>query len=273
MMRHAFSVIGLSLFWACTAHGFISTGESLEWLCTFHPTVAHAEVISVAGVEVKDIGSIHWESGEITCKVLESLKGKAKDRLTFRYSAYMHLGKPGTKYLLFLDEDESRWPPSKEPVVVYAINLDDPAVKGSFGIACTKSGDILCTAKEILGLAKERIAANSKRHFPQPSGQIDHPARALSIEAPGVAGQALFAGSSTYLLVPPDPEFKADFLKRFRTAEDMYDQLEALCTLSYYLDDPEVAATVKGALADPVTITGTLRADPLGHPAAEAIAC
>ncbi len=265
----------ICVLFCCTrpAYGSINTGYSLEWLCTFRPTVVHVEVVSVADLETKDIRSRHWERGKLVCKTLETLKGKADERITFSTDACTHLGQSGTKYLLFLDQDESRWPPSKEPTVVYAINLDQPATELSSGVAYTKAGAILRTSKDILDLAKESLAANAKRHLPPPQQQVDHPERALHIDAPGAAEQALWAGSATLLVVPPDPEFKAIFLKAFRSPHGLDDGIISLCALSFYLDDPEVVAAVKSALSDANKLTVSLRAQTPEHPKAEGITC
>jgi hypothetical protein len=238
---------------------YINTGCSLEWLCEFSPVVVHAQVQSVTAHE-QDPAS-RFESARLACKPGEALKGRAGEVIHFKFEGYGPAGEKGTSYLLFLDrDDEGRLR------VTYWINLDQPCTELSRGVAYTKTGEVLTRGARILECARERLQGKVRQS--RPSDRVRGLPDTLYIEAPGASAQALYAGSTTYLLVPPDPEFKEVFLERYRQAAkgrkrvaDDLSAAKALLALSYFPDEGLIRL-LREALTDGSRWRFRLRAEP-----------
>jgi hypothetical protein len=220
---------------APSARAYVNTGYSLEWLCAFSPVVVRAQVSEVTGKTVE-------------CVPAEAFKGKAEKPIRFEIRGDLAPGVKGTNYLIFLARTEDGL------AVTHWINLDRPNAEKGEGMAFNKSGDVLTDGGSIIKLVKQRLKGKALRH--SPSGRVTGTAAALSIPAPGKAEMALWQGSSTYLLVPPDPEFKKVFLARYQASlkgrKDFHQDLSAawdLMALSYY-PDREVIELCKKALKD-----------------------
>lgn len=242
------------VFFACPVSGAIATGKSVEWLCTFSPVVLLADVVAVTEWDRKE--EVEFESATLVCKPANVLRGEVEGNITFKFRSFGPAGKAGTKYLLFLDRAES-WQPGKWQVVDW-VNLEQPCKRGFQGVPYTKDGRILEDARDILRLVLRRLQMKVPSH--RSTERIDGMANSLWISAPGESSLALYAGSSTLLLVPPDPEFLGVFLKRYKAASeslnfnarysDLHQVGTYLCALSYY-EDEEVVRLLKKALEDP----------------------
>jgi hypothetical protein len=220
---------------APSARAFINTGYSLEWLCAFSPVVVRAQVSEVDGKTV-------------VCEPVEAFKGKTDKPIRLTIHDKQALGIKGTNYLIFLAKTEDGL------AVTHWINLDRPNAKKGEGMAFNKAGDVLSDGAPIVKLVKQRLKAKALRH--SPSDRVTGTAETLSIPAPGKSEMALWQGSSTYLLVPPDWEFKKVFLARYQASlkgrKDFHDDLSAawdLMALSYY-PDKDVIELCKKALKD-----------------------
>lgn len=253
----AVSTFVLLLSVSLPAHAYINTGRSVEWLCEFSPVVVHARVRSVTDHE--KTRDVPFESAQVECEPIEFLKGKAGERIRFKFAGYGTPGREGTKYLLFLAGD-------KGAAVTYWINLDNPCTELSGGVAYTKNGEVLKEGAGILKLAQERVKGKARPNW-QAGGYRGVP-ESLYIEAPGESAQALWAGSSTFLYVPPDPEFKNVLTQRYRGGlmrrERWEDDIRtgiSLLALSYY-PDKDVIQLLKHALSDGHYRQFKLREDP-----------
>jgi hypothetical protein len=241
-------------FFAWPVSGAIAVGKSVEWLCTFSPVVLLADVVTVS--EWSRHGEVEFESATLVLRPANVLKGQVEGDITFKFMGHGPVGKAGTKYLLFLDHAES-WQPGQWQVVDW-VNLEQPCKRGVQGVPYTKDGRILDNARDILRLVVRRLKMKVPSH--RSTERIDGMANSLWIPAPGTSEQALYAGSSTFLLVPPDPEFLGVFLKRYRSVSESsrdsarYSDLirvgTFLCPLSYYQDE-EVGRLLRTALEDP----------------------
>ena len=237
-------VIPAAFFGAASVHAYINSGMSLEWLCTFKPVIVHAEVVSVMNRKVHK--EMKFEFADVVCKPLEFLKGKAGERFEFKFDGYGPAGAQGTKYLLFLDRNDE-----KKLEVVYWINLDQPCARMK-GVGYTKVGNILAQGSDILKLVRSEIRRNLPGHRSTP--RLSGMDKTLVMSAPGQAGWALWAGSSVYFYIPPDPVFRERFHRIFRMNDRrqnaMWETAFSLVPLSYYKDD-ETVAILKKALSDP----------------------
>jgi hypothetical protein len=220
---------------APSARAFINTGYSLEWLCAFSPVIVRAQVSEVDGKTVQ-------------CTPVEAFKGKTDKPIRLTIHGKPGPGVKGTNYLIFLNKTEDGL------TVTHWINLDRPNTEKGEGMAFNKAGDVLDDGAAIVKLVKQRLKGKALRH--SPSDRVTDTAAALAIPAPGASERALWQGSSTYLLVPPDPEFKKVFLARYQASlkrkKDFHDGLSAgwdLLALSYY-PDKDIIELCKKALKD-----------------------
>jgi hypothetical protein len=249
MSRHllACAVIALLTSPPC-ARAYTAIGASIEWLCRFSPVVVRCKVVSV-------------DREKVECEAVEILKGKAGKNERFKFDEHSKPMRKGDEVLLFLARERGRLGAANW------VNLGRPGTRGVTGTAYTKKGEVLGNKAAILGLVRDRL---KRKETHAGSGRFAGVENGLYINAPGDAAMALYAGSATMLLVPPDPEFKKEMLARYRErrrerakekgklarkvwAEDLSDDVaaaRALYALSFFGGEEVIKLLEKG-LDDP----------------------
>ncbi len=221
----------------------INGGTSVAWLALSQP---HIGVYTIATVSESVV--------RIDTKLGYALKGVpvAGVRVKHRVSRNQNRNpadddmRKGDELLLFLNNAMD---------VEYAINLTRPATRGD-GVAFSVDFDILRHKYAIVKTVTQRIARQQASGMPR----VEHVTREhadrtsqtgfLRLEVPrdSAAFDALFLGSSCYLVVPADPEFKEKVIAQLRSPH-MWDRAAAADQAQNYRSDDTIAV-LTGLLTD-----------------------
>lgn len=237
---------------AAPAAAEITVGESLDWLVLSRP---HVAVAAVAGSDVEVDAGDGWAYLTIRYRVKQAVKGEPPAESSLRRPAgapkdaeAIRQGAPGegAEFLLFFD-DQKR--------INYAINLDRPGDRWHTAAFATDFR-VLKDRKAIMAVVEKRVAQLKvdppKEPLPANAANIfTPPDRFLRLDVPfdTPAHAALFAGSSAYLIVPADPEFKAKLLEQIRDPSPR-ERARAAALLGAYRGEETVGA-LKSLLNDP----------------------
>jgi hypothetical protein len=197
---------------AAEAQAYINDGNSVEWLATFRPIIVEVKVTALDQRTEKAFNTVHFVTAKLTCEVTTVHKGKIKGPITFDFGAYKGdspLGEVGATYLLYLDVDDE----TGKTIVTDYVNLDSPGTRFVPAVAYSKAGKILRTKAEILDALTGQLNLLKKSPVPDLSAFAPTAARTLMISAPGESEQSLWAGSMSFLRVPPDPANEAAMLE------------------------------------------------------------
>ena len=242
----------LALFLAAPARAEVTVGESLDWLVLSRPHVAVAEVVHVTDEGPDRQG---YTQRIARLRRAEVLKGEPPEQA----SRKEHVGKPGeaggpakgAAFLLFFDDQKQ---------ISYAINLDSPTTRWQ-GAAFTTDFRVLGDRAAIMAVVNKRLK-QLKDDPPKEKPQAEAPnvftpqGQFLRLDVPHgtPAYQALFAGSSCFLIVPADPEHKAKLLETLGDPK-AFGRARAAGQLAAYPGEDTVAA-LKAALDDPEVFEG-----------------
>ena len=223
--------------------------ESLEWLTDSTPHVGEYEILEMTPRAVSNWYQIHMK-----VKRISSLKGDCPKASTFRVRSYVESipeFKVGTRAVFFLTSV------APEPSVRYKVSLDAPPKRGFNDIAYSKDFRVLTKGDEIREIIAKRAALkkNVKVSDPEAIGKVFAlgGSGAVRMEVPfeSTAYQALYSGSSCYLVVPADPELRLELLKQTRS-KNVWERSQATIQLSAFSDD-----VVRGRLTELLEDKGT----------------
>jgi hypothetical protein len=249
------TVAVLALLGADRAAARIVVAESLEWLADSSHHIAVAEISRTV--------DLRWEPGAegtqpdypetdyplIVTKTTRPLKGNPPEEMTFSWRlacAHWHWPPPKkARMLLFLDGNEEVF-----DIIQLTVKDCHPA--------CSADFRTLEKPKEILAFLERRLRLKQGSTVPaRPPRSIffdppPRPRRYLVLEIPSEspAFKALWSLSSCFLIVPADPERKAEILEATR-AEDCHVRAAAAHRLGAYPPDGETIRILKKLLEDP----------------------
>ncbi len=246
-------VVSLFLLSTPNAEAEIMVAESLEWLTDSTPHVGEYQILEATPRTVSNWFQIHMK-----VKLISSLKGDCPKTSTFKIRSYVDKIpelKVGTNAIFFLTTV------APEPSVRYKVSLNTPPKRGFSDIAYSKDFRLLIKGDEIRSIVKKRAALKKNVDVADPEAIAKVFAMggsgAVRMEVPfsSTAYQALYGGSSCFLVVPADPELKEQLLKQSK-AKNVWERRQAAWQLSAFPDDV-VRARLTELLEDPGTAEST----------------
>jgi len=231
---------------ASLAPAEIMVAETLEWLTDSSPHVGEYEIVEANARTVSNWFQIH-----LKVKRVSSIKGGCPKESTFRVKSHTDeiAGmSAGTRVMFFLMSLEP------EGNVRYKVSLDSPPKQGFLDIAYSKDFRLLTKGNEIRELVKKRAALNRNVEIKDPEAIGNVFALggngAVRVEVPfeSTAYQALYGGSSCYLVVPADADIRKRLLKQVKSKQTWV-RSEAARQLSAF-PDKEVRAILQELLKD-----------------------